>query len=92
MLTRARDVGDGLEDAIGEMSPLSRSNTTSEAWKLVATVAGRIISELRAGAQSSRNTTNTTNLTYADGWAAAATLAGLVSAETVSDLMSGAIE
>jgi hypothetical protein len=91
-VTRARDVWDGLESEIGEMSPLSRSNVTfsPETAKIVATIAGRIISAIRAGAHSATNAT--TNMTYADGWAAAATLAGLVSAETVSDLMSGAIE
>jgi hypothetical protein len=100
-MTRVHDARDALavedqrsarqshNDAFFDVEP-SFSVLDARTAKLIASLLGRIISALRAGAQSSRDASG--GLTYADGWAAAASLAGLVSAETVSDLMSGAIE
>jgi hypothetical protein len=90
MLTRARDVGDGLEDIGDWMPPATPTNVHPAAAKMVAIVLGRVIGALRDGARSARDAGP--ELTYSDGWASASNLAGIVSAETIADLMSGAME
>jgi hypothetical protein len=55
---------------------------------LIRSVTGRVIGQLRAGAQSAETAPADSGLTYADGWHAAATLAGLVSADAMRDAIA----
>lgn len=53
----------------------------------LAQSVGRMVAEVRSGAASAAMAPDDSALSYADGWSAAATLAGLVAAEIVADLL-----
>jgi hypothetical protein len=84
----ARDA-QGLDTGASDATPIDTTVTkpSSNQFLTVARIVGAVLDALSAGARSAAHG-DTSGLTYADGWTSAATLARLVSADTMAEIIS----